>query len=187
MTHNELSELVKSGDQEAFRALLTDFEGVIRATTSSADVDREEKMDLYQEGLIALYKAAMTYDPSLNASFSTYANVCIKHSIVSALRIYYGKKNYPIRSSLSLNGEVDDPVIQSLGPVTEPEQLLLEKESYRALLEKLDASLSNYEMEVLKLFLQGNSYCEISKRLNMTAKSVDNAIQRIRGKLKLII
>ena len=101
--------------------------------------------------------------------------------------IYYGKKNYPIRSSLPLESEDEDLVIRSLGPATEPEQLLLEKESYKALTSKIDSALSNYERTVLKLFLQGNSYGEISKRLGMTTKSVENAIQRIRGKLKLII
>lgn len=188
LTHSDLTGLVKSGDQDAFIALSSDFSGLIRRVIASYEVDNSEQDDLYQEGLIGLYKAALAYQPSLNASFSTFARICIKHSIVSALRIYYGKKNFPIRSSVSLdsdNGELTE--VYGLGPVTEPEQLLIEKESYDALLSNIDIKLSPLERDVLKLFVQGNSYGEISKRLQMSSKSVDNAIQRIRGKLKLFI
>ncbi len=187
-SNNDLVNLVKNGDQQAFTDLTVEFDGMLRGLVASCDVDAEEKNDLYQEALIALYKAALSYKPSLEASFTTFARICIKHSIISALRIYYGKKNFPIRSSLSLNSEDDESVeIRSLGQATEPERLLIEKESYKALLNRIDNSLSQLENDVLKLYIQGKSYGEISNRLKMSTKSVDNAIQRIRGKLKLLI
>lgn len=186
LSHVDLAGLVKSGNQDAFGTLSAEFEGIIWSIVATCDVDTEEKLDLYQEGLIGLYKAALAYEPQLNASFSTFARICIKHSIISALRIYYGKKNYPIRSSLSLD-DGEETEIQGLGTVTEPESLLIEKESYDSLIKRIDTSLSKREYDVLKLFIQGNSYGEISNRLQMTTKSVDNAIQRIRGKLKLLI
>lgn len=187
LSHVDLAGLVKSGDQEAFGTLTAEFDGVIWGIISAYDVDADEKCDLYQEGLIGLYKASLAYESHLDASFSTFARICIKHSIISALRIYYGKKNYPIRSSLSLDGDGEETEIQGLGTVTEPESMLIEKESYDSLIKRIDTALSKREYDVLKLFIQGNSYGEISSRLQMTTKSVDNAIQRIRGKLKLLI
>ena len=188
LSQSELVQLVKSGNHDAFDILKSDFDDIIRALVSTCEVDRAEKEDLYQEGLIGLYKAAMAYEDALAASFPTFARICIKHSITSALRIYYGKKNYPIRSSLPLTlGENEEVEINGLGPATEPERLIIEKESYYTLLNNIDVSLSALERNVLKLFVQGMSDGEISERLGMTTKSVGNAIQRIRGKLKLFV
>ena len=188
MSQIELVQLAKSGDHDAFMRLSEQYEWTIRSFVKNTGVENDEKDDLYQEGLIGLYKATIAYNVNLDVSFSAFARVCIRHSIISALRIYYGKKNFPIRSSLSLDTNDGEAVeIQGLGPVTEPERLLIEKESYKNLLNLIDNSLSRYERDVLKLFLQGEPYGEISKRLKMTTKSVDNAIQRIRGKLKLLI
>ncbi|MBE6701316.1 MAG: sigma-70 family RNA polymerase sigma factor [Ruminococcaceae bacterium] len=179
-----LIDLIKSGDHDAFMKLSGEYDKMIRSLIQGYDISDSEKDDLYQEGLIGLYKASVTYSKTSDASFSTYAYVCIKHSIISSLRLYYNKKNYPVRSSVSLNNDI---VIPGLEPVTEPERLIIEKEDYHLLMAKIDTSLSSYERDVLKLFLQGKSYAEMSKRLNMTTKSVGNAIQRIRGKLKNLI
>lgn len=182
-----LAERVKKGDHDAFLELARSYENIIRSTADVPSVSSDEKNDLYQEGLLGLYRAALTYDNKSDASFLTYAVVCIKHSIISALRIYYGKKNYPIRSYLPLDSDNDIAEIQGLGLITQPEMLIIEKESYEALVSKIDSELSKYERKVLKLFLQGMTYGEISERLQTSPKSVDNAIQRIRGKLKLLI
>lgn len=182
-----LAERTKKGDHDAFLELARGYEKTIRKVSDTPNVSNDEKNDLYQEGLIGLYKAALTYDEKSGTSFSTYAGICIKHSIISALRIYYGKKNYPIRSSLPLDSDSDTAEIQGLGLITQPEMLIIERESYEALVSKIDSELSRYERKVLKLFLQGMTYGEISERLQTSTKSVDNAIQRIRGKLKLLI
>lgn len=182
-----LAERIKQGNHDAFLKLSSYYENIIRKEADVNGVSEDEKNDLYQEGLIGLYRAALTYDDKSDNSFSTYANVCIKHSIISALRIYYGKKNYPIRSSLPLDSDSDIAEIQGLGLITQPEMLIIEKESYEALVSKIDSELSKYERKVLKLFLQGLTYGEISEKLQTSPKSVDNAIQRIRGKLKLLI
>ena len=184
----DLASSVQRGDQNAFVDLAAEFESVIRGIVASYDVDNEEKEDLYQEGLLGLYKAALAYNPSMRASFPTFARVCIKHSIISALRIYYGKKNYPIRSSLSLDSNSEEAEgIQGLGPISDPERVLIEQEDFRSLWNKIDINLSKLERDVLYLFIRGMSYGEISERLQIPTKSVGNAIQRIRGKLKLFI
>lgn len=186
ISHIDLVGSVQRGDQSAFVKLAAEFEGVIRGIVATCDVDSEEREDLFQEGMLGLYKSALAYNPNMEASFSTFARVCIRHSIISALRIYYGKKNYPIRSSLSLDGD-DNGDIQGLGPISDPESALIEQENYRSLLKMIDVSLSALERKVIYLFIQGMSYSEISERLQISTKSVGNAIQRIRGKLKLFI
>ena len=178
---------VQRGEQNAFAEIASEFEGVIRSIVAACNVDSEEREDLYQEGLVGLYKATLAYNFSMKASFPTFARICIKHSIISALRIYYGKKNYPIRSSLSLDIDDEAEDIQGLGPISDPEGEFIEQEDYRSLLNVIDVSLSEMERKVLYLFIQGMSYGEISERLQITTKSVGNAIQRIRGKLKLFI
>lgn len=183
-----LIEKAKAGNHDSFLELTKIYDRTIRRLSSVPNIASQEKEDLYQEGLIGLYKAVITFDPSCNVTFSTFAGVCIKHSIISALRVYYSKKNYPILSSLQLDFEEDDIAkIQGLGLITEPEKVLIEKEEYETLMSKIDKELSQYERKVFKLFLQGLSYGNISKSLQTSTKSVDNAIQRIRGKLKLLI
>ena len=188
LSHSELVRMIKGGDQGAFTVLKSDFESMIRGIVTQSGVDGTEADDLFQEGLIGLYKASMTYTEGSAATFSTYARVCVKHSIISALRIYYGKKNYPMRSSLSLDSDDwEITEITGLGQVTQPESLFIEKESFEVLCHRIDVTLSKTERDVLKLFLEEMSYGEISKRLNVSPRSVGNAMQRIRGKLKLFI
>ena len=182
-----LVDRIKKGNHDAFLELAGKYDHIIRKMANVPNIADDEKEDLYQEGLIGLYKASLTYDKSSDATFSTFAYICIKHSIISALRIYNSKKNYPIRSSLPLDFDSDIAEIQGLGLITQPELLLIEKESYELLISKIDSELSKYERSILKLFLQGMSYGEISEKLQTSTKSVDNAIQRIRGKLKLLI
>lgn len=178
-----LIKKVREGDQDSFLLISETFDKTIRKMCNIPMISDDEKNDLYQEGLIGLYKAVLTYKSSESASFSTFANICIKHSIISATRTYYSNKNYPIRSSIPLNNGENN----SLGLVTEPEMLFIERESYSSLLKRIDSSLSTYERKVLKLFLLGISYNDISDKLDTSVKSVDNAVQRIRGKLKILI
>lgn len=176
---------IQSGEHNAFRELVKSYDGLIKKVVNSTDVPNDEKEDLYQEGLIGLYKAALSYEEGSNASFATFAGVCIKHSIISALRIYYGNKNKQLRSSLSLDTE-DSDIRETQGSSTfaQPDVQLIEKEEYDALIFKIDSILSPFERRVFKLYLNGTSYGEISRALHVPLKSVDNAVQRIRGKLK---
>ena len=177
----DLVREISMGNQKAFFELSARFSGLIKDISNSANVSESEKDDIYQEGLIGLYKAAVTFDPQRGASFSTYATLCIKHNIYSSVRVYFSKKNDPVRFGSPLDETIAE---QCPDLCTEPEKLLIEKESLRIIKESIDSSLSKYERQVFKLFLKGLSYEEIAKLLSTTPKSVDNAIQRIRGKLK---
>lgn len=181
---DELVREVASGNQKAFFELSARFSGIIKDISNTVNISENEKDDIYQEGLIGLYKAAITYTPCKGASFPTYAAICIKHSIYSSLRVYFSKKNEPVRFGSSFDEAVAEQCPDSC---TEPEKVFIEKENIRIIKESIDSSLSLYERKVFKLFLKGLSYEAIAKLLSTTPKSVDNAIQRIRGKLKKFI
>lgn len=180
----QLVKKIVSGEESAFFDLSHEFDAMIKSIVNSATVNKGEKEDLYQEGLIGLYKAAINFDEGRGASFSTFAYLCIKHCIYSSIRVYFSKRNEPVRTSFSI-----DEVVASQFPdlCTDPEKLLIEKENIRLIKESVDSSLSEYERRVFKLFLSGLSYDDIAASLQTPQKSVDNAIQRIRGKLKKFI
>ncbi len=180
----ELVREIRLGDKKAFFELSKRFDGIINRISGVADIDSAEKEDLYQEGLLGLYRASITFDESKNASFQTYATLCIKHSIYSSLRVYFSKKNNPVRTGSPID---DATAVQCPDSCTDPEKLLLEKENLRLIKESIDTLLSEYERNILKLFLKGLSYEVIANALSTSPKSVDNAIQRIRGKLKKFI
>ncbi len=184
LSDEELAKRVSLGEQKAFSELSKRFDAMIKSASSSVSVDVSEKEDLYQEGLIGLYKAALAYDKERGASFSTFARLCVKHNIYSSIRVYFSKKNESVRISSPL----DEVLVQQCPDLyTEPEKFLIEKENAKLLNQSVTTSLSEYERRVFKLFLKGLSYEDIACELSATAKSVDNAIQRIRGKLKKFI
>lgn len=180
----QLADKLSNGCDEAFFELVCRFDATLHSLANVANVDESEKEDLYQEGLIGLYRAALTYDLSRGASFRTYAYLCIKHSIYSSLRVYFSKKNNPVRTGSVLDESL---ALQCPDSCTEPEKLLIERENLRSVKKLVDNSLSEYEKKVFKLFLKGHTYDSVAKLLSTSPKSVDNAIQRIRGKLKRFI
>ena len=183
-TPEQLANEVSSGNQKAFFELSARFGAMIHEIVNSCEISAHEKEDLYQEGLIGLYKAALSYDPLRGASFSTYAYHCIKHSIFTFLRVYFSKKNEPVRAFSPIEEMAAE---QCPDLCTDPEKLFIDKESVQVIKELVDTSLSKYERQVFKLFLGGRSYDAIAGILSTSSKSVDNAIQRIRGKLKKFI
>ena len=136
--------------------------------------------DLVQEGFMGLLKAVNTYRPDENVKFSTYANVCVKNRIISSL-----KKN-----SLIGGVELDDEAIGDLfaNEKTEsPEKIFIENERMDEVYKKITSALSEQEWKVFQLFLTGMAYNQMALNLGVTVKSVDNAMQRVRRKLKSVL
>ena len=143
----------------------------VRTYISSPNID-----DAVQEATIALYNAIKTYDPE-KSSFSTFASLCIKRAVIGFARKNGAQKNVPddMLSSLE-DAEISDE--------TTPEAIIIAKEDYDNLTQNIKVELSSMEYEVLQLFLSGLSYADISASLKITEKAVDNALSRIRKKLK---
>lgn len=185
MTDEELVALAQSGNTPAESSLLERFKSAAE-TTASVFFSKYrtyctsgllEKDDLYQEGLLGLLSAVYSYQPEKNTSFRTYSSVCIANRIKATIKASNSRKNLPFGSLLS----IDDTVIPSTESV---EDLFIFNETEEALDSFLCKELSPLELSVIRLFLQDKSYKDISEGLDIPVKSVDNAIQRIRGKLR---
>lgn len=183
LTDDALAQMVQDGSADAFVELTNRYLPLVRAKAASFHSFALEADDLWQEGLLGLYSAASNYDPKGNAGFRTYAGVCISNRIVTAYRSSASLKNTILNNSLSLQDEdFSDSLVSSAG--MDPEMLIIARESVQAVNAHLNASLSSMEKDVLRLYLNGCSYGEIAERLSISGKAADNAMQRIRKKLK---
>ena len=185
ISDEELVSKVKDGSNEALRLLFSRYTGIVRkfATDFAQDNDIE---DLVQEGLIALYSATKVYDRSMS-SFSTFASVCIKRSMISVLKKQYRKKQVPADMLLYVNGDSEVGEQNVSTPITDnttPELLLIEKEVAATLSARVKAKLSDFEFKVLVAYLACYSYTDIADIFSVSEKSVNNAMCRVRQKLK---
>ena len=143
--------------------------------------------DLIQEGTFGLLSAIRQYDPQSNASFKTFAEHCIRMRHLSAIKSASRLKHFPLNDGISLEQLSEEPGA-NLSAFPEffrrtPEELVLARESKEELYSAFLQCLSKFEIKVLELYLDGLSYREIADRLGKSAKSIDNAVQRIRNKL----
>ena len=176
----ELIKLCKSGDQDAYSTLVGRYVFAVRSRASiyvNSGIDFE---DLVQEGFIGLMNAVDAYDNDFGTSFSTFAFLCIDRKILDAVKKSLSKKQIPKHALVFLEDSFDIESNKS----ENPESVIISKENLFGLKEKIAKNLSKKEQEVLNLYLSGDSYLEIAERLSCSQKSVDNAMQRIRKKLK---
>ena len=142
--------------------------------------------DLIQEGMIGLFKAVRDYQPDREASFTTFARMCIERQIYSAVQLSNRQKHIPLNSYVSLNQEDESNPIWEMS-VENPESIVIDQETTRDLQKKISDYLSPLENKVLDLYLKGEGYVEIGKTLNKSPKSIDNALQRIRSKIREVL
>ena len=183
-TDQQLAVLVKENDADAFVELTARYMGVIRIKAASLHAVPLDADDLCQEGLLGLFGAARSYRPDFGTSFRTYAGICIENRMVSACRVAAGRKNLPLNNFVSLSADQNLESFVTTDQVANPETLLIDRESVENVRRRINQSLSKMEQQVLLLYLGGRSYEEISVELNISVKAVDNAIQRVRRKLK---
>ncbi|MBR6594395.1 MAG: sigma-70 family RNA polymerase sigma factor [Clostridia bacterium] len=168
----------KEGDSDAFGALASRYHGLLYSYISSLGVDESEREDLMQEALLGLLRAVRSYD-SDRSSFATYVSACVKNSITSYLRRSGRQvRSFPVEDVYSVceNGDGESP-----------ELILIDMESTAQLMKKVFSVLSPYEKKVFEMYLAEIPYASIAKRLNKNEKSIDNAIQRIKAKLKKLV
>lgn len=183
LTDLELVSLVKENNAEAFVELTSRYLNLIRAKAAPFHTTAMDADDLCQEGLMGLLSAALTFEEKGPASFKTYAGVCISNRIITAYRTAASQKNLPLNNFVSLNDDVSGLHFTS-DQVINPETLLIDRENLQIVKSRIERTLSKMEQQVLSLYLGGCSYQEIAARLNISVKAADNAIQRIRRKLK---
>ena len=180
MSDAELVKRFRAGDQTAFQLLAGRYFLVIRNRAAAFYGRGMEAEDLFQEGLLGLHRAACTYREDGEASFGTYAGVCIRNRLVSVLRSAQAAKNRLDREHCSIEEAQEVPS----SPESEPENAVISKEAFENLERFFRENLSPTEAAVLALYREGKTYEQIAQALGMTKKSCDNAMQRIRKKLR---
>ena len=184
MTDEQLIEFTKKEDKLALDTLMERYRETVNMKVSKYYINGAEKEDIVQEGLIGLFKAIKSFNQEKENSFKSFANLWIKGS--------NRQKHIPLNSYVSLNnpnyenedGELENPLIDVLNNhiVEDPLETITKNEYYKDVEKAIDASLSNFEKQVLSKYIEGQSYIQIAESLNSPVKSVDNAIQRIRKK-----
>lgn len=183
----ELVDLARNGDSNATFILLERCKGLVRSVSRSLFLAGGDSEDLIQEGMIGVYKAISTYNGK--SSFKSYAYLCIKSSILTAIRNSSAKKNLPLNSYISLTtlGEEDDKKDIMIDSSVNPETELINKEALNELKTSIKQVLSKFEFIVLSMYLNGNSLEEIYEKTGKNQKAVENALHRIRKKISKIL
>lgn len=188
-TDEKLITLIHNGNQEATEYLLKKYSPLVKKSIRTLYLIGADTEDLSQEGMIGLFKAIQNYEQSNTASFYTFAKLCIDRQIYSAIKASNRKKHSPLNSYISFysrSNEDESELINNLeaGNDSNPEHIVLDRENTSHIETLLDKNLSKMEKEVLPLYLDGQSYSDIAIFLGKPVKSVDNAVQRIREKVK---
>ena len=172
--------------------IMNKYKNLVRKKAGSMYILGADRDDLIQEGMIGLFKAIRDYDIGRDASFMTFADLCISRQMYSAIASSARKKHAPLNSYISIytTREDDENSATAIESILEsdsssiPEQLIIEQENIKALEDAIDKELSNLERQILDLYITGMSIRQISAVLGRDLKSTDNAMQRIRKKLK---
>ena len=185
---DELFTLNRDGDKYAGEVLLERYKYIVKMKASSMFMLGGDKEDLIQEGMIGLYRAISEYDPGRDASLATFCNLVVTRCLYNAVRDMGRQKHIPLNNFISIydeeaaNPESSDAVFSS--DDNDPEKLLIAQENLEQIMEAIEEELSPLEKEVLDLRLIGMKNGEIAKVLRRDEKSTDNALTRLRLKLR---
>ncbi|MDR0136549.1 RNA polymerase sporulation sigma factor SigH [Metabacillus idriensis] len=190
LTDEVLLELVQNGDSESTDFLISKYRNFVRAKASRYFLIGGEREDIVQEGMIGLYKAIRDFKVDKQASFKAFAELCITRQIITAIKTATRQKHTPLNSYVSLYKplfEDDNHTLLDVIPGTktmDPATLIINQEKALDIEMKMAEMLSDLERKVLALYMDGQSYVEISEELNKHVKSIDNALQRVKRKLE---
>lgn len=190
LSDNELLELInKDKNNDAMETLIKRFGPLVTRQSRSLYIIGADEEDLIQEGMIGLVKAVNDYKADKGASFKTFAFMCVRRQMLTAINNSNNRKNIPLNHYISIYGDGNGDYVSPLdeidsGVITNPEDIMLARLQESDLIKVIESKLSKFEHQVLDEYLTGASYEEIGERLGKTAKSIDNAVQRIRAKLR---
>ena len=163
--------------------MLEKYKPLVRKCANAMYLIGGETEDLIQEGMIGLFKAIRDYRDDRDNSFSSFAYICVNRQLYTAIEASNRKKNQPLNSYVSLS---EQSTKNCLGVTSSPEQLVIEQEVWENLWKELDECLSEMEKQVLSYYLKGSSYLQIAEKMEKSPKSIDNALWRIRQKIRQI-
>lgn len=193
----ELIVRLRDGEDYITDYIMDKYKNLVRSKAKSMYILGADSEDLIQEGMIGLFKAVRDYDIGRDASFFTFADLCIARQMYTAVEASRRKKHTPLNSYISIytknrqDGAMDAEgdemeLVNALASVHDrnPEELLIDKENLEGIEKVIDKELSSFEKQVLDLYVTGMSYSQIAKVLRKDDKSTDNALQRIKNKLR---
>lgn len=194
----ELLLRCQKGDNDATEEMLNRYKNMVRSKATALYLVGADKEDLIQEGMIGLFKAIREYDPERNDSFPAFAGLCITRQMYTAIKASNTKKNQPLNNYVSFDlyafAEDSEPAGNSTGTYEgmgywqkDPEESVIDRENAIRMEEEVFSSLSEMERQVLSYYAAGMPYQEIAKVMKKEPKSIDNALQRIRKKLKTVL
>jgi len=194
LVDEELLQLIDQGNSQALECLIKKYKGVVWGKAQTYFLIGGDREDIIQEGMIGLYKAILDYDEEKLASFRGFADLCITRQIITAIKTATRQKHIPLNSYISLDKpiydeESDRTLLDTLSEqrTTDPQAILMAREKFGYVDEKLSENLSVLEQRVLRLYIDGYTYLEISQKLDRHIKSIDNALQRVKRKLEELL
>jgi len=197
-TDEEIVNRIQLGDQPAIDYLLEKYKYLVRSKAKALYLIGGDKDDLIQEGMIGLYKAIRDYQADKDNSFFNFADLCISRQIYSAIKASNRKKNIPLNTYISLyapaygdnsDTEEKETLVDIIHQkyVSNPEELVIDKENTSMIEYELVRRLSDLEKQVLNLYMQDLKYIQIAEVLSKEPKTIDNALTRIKTKLNQVL
>ena len=189
LSDNEIIELIAAKDDDAMQFMMKKYGGIVKKEVRTVYLIGAETDDLIQEGMIGLFKAIRDYSPDKGAAFSTFATLCIRRQIKTAINPSNRDKHKPLNTYISIYANSDETESDITGDMglgdsdMNPETVIIAKEQKSYMEQKIEKELSSLEKKVLRYYLEGIPYSEIAEKIGKKEKSVDNALQRIRIKL----
>ena len=195
LSDEELIDRLRDGDDKIVDYICDKYKNLVLSKAKSMYIIGGDTEDLIQEGMIGLFKAVRDYDSGRDASFFTFAQLCISRQMYNAVQASQRMKHVPLNGYISLygndnNGEKEEnSLLEEIPDRNElnPEEMFLDKERVSYLEGKIEKELSTFEKQVFDLYLTGMSYIEIARVLGRDEKSTDNALQRLKGKIKKML
>lgn len=193
-TDEALIDRLRDGDAQITDYIMNKYKNLVRKKAKSMYILGADNDDLIQEGMIGLFKAVRDYDAGRDASFYTFADLCISRQMYNAVQASRREKHTPLNTYVSLYADMAEAggdgnstelvnVIAS-AVETNPEQLMIDRENVADIEAIIEKELSGFEKQVLDLYMTGMSYSQIARVLSRDAKSTDNALQRLKAKLR---
>ena len=192
-TDEELIVMLRDGEKPIMYYILEKYKNLVRSKANAMFILGADEEDLIQEGMTGLFKAIRDYDYGRDASFYTFADLCVTRQIYTAVTASGRKKHMPLNSYISLYSDEDDednrPLEETISGESDgnPESQLIDRESVELIEHWIDTELSSFERQTLELYMTGMSYVEIAKILGKDDKSTDNALQRAKQKIRKLL